>query len=624
MRPWISGALNSSMIHSARTSGQPWASAAAAVVFLLILLMLTVACTDESARSESPTSAGTSVDATSPDAPESEAAGARTSTDSTSPDPTRSEAPADSPRGATGDGGAAAAGRHTEPDDTAGGPLTPWSPRGRVLGLAEANAAGGIQVSGEVLSVETLDPSGTDSSRVLAVTLANDDDPDAPWIIAIDFAMEDIETPHVGYNAQLYLEATTDKTSLGPSGNGGPSGNQEPTDDHADDNDNDTTVAAETTSNGNNAGAEHDNGRSGGETQTLNLVLTPGNRRIFLTEGIVGFRPNRLRLAMDPGIELERLTLSDRAYIGEETIMPAIPADLGSMNFFNTDLWRRDDFELFVWNAVSNVLMLDFADYDVQKRMFGRLGFFVAVAGEVGQVYEYSYYENMHAYNAQAYKTEDLALFFNTVVEKDLAFTEEEEFLRRLLLDYGILTVQEDELATDGEAPRLATGDGAIISIAQATFRPLRQQLLRHEAAHGLFYVDESYRQSMFDIWENLDPDIEQFWELFLGNKGRLDSRQNYDGYNTANLVTMVDEMHAHTIQLPINAVGWYFHDYYLGVMRRVLPESNAFLDVIEEDHQESFGALRDKIARAFEDATDIPGGLMLAVYPERYGQYRQ
>ncbi len=472
-------------------------------------------------------------------------------------------------------------------------PLDPWSPKGRVLGIAERGAGREFSVSGDVVSVDLLNSSATEYAAGLLVTLADSQGTGDPWIIALDFALETIETPHAGYNAKVVLGT-----------NGGSQGAEEP--DGSTDNNGPTN-----------------DGGSTAERETLFLVLTQGNRRVFLTEGIVGFRPDTVRVETASGIGLERLILSDRAYIGEDTVMPAIPADLGTMNFYDTDFWRRDDFELFVWNVVPDVLMLDFADYDVQKRMFGRLGFFVAAAGEVGQVYEYSYYENMHAYNAQAYKTEDLALFFNTVVDKGLEFTDEEEFLRRLLVDYGILTVAQDDLLSDGETPRLTTGDGAIISIAQATFRPLRQQLLRHEAAHGLFYVDASYRQRVFTIWENLDPDIERFWELFLGNKGRLDNRQNYDGYNIANLVTMVDEMHAHTIQLPINAVHWYFHDHYMGVMRRVLPEANAFLDGIAENHTDSFVELRAEIAGAFENSTDIPGGLMLAVYPESYGQYR-
>lgn len=470
-------------------------------------------------------------------------------------------APAEQPAGPEQPPAAAA-----EPE--APSPLQPWSPRGLVTARLTREAAAedgasraSYRLEGAVELVTDDAPRGLDLRFDPEGTawMARD-----PWIIAVEFAFAEDPSPpvpHDGYNG---------------------------------------TIIA----------------RAGESEEVLNLVLTPGNARIFLTPGIVGFAPEGLSIVLGEGIMVEDLVLSARATIGEETIMAAIPADLGTMNFYRTDLWRRPDYELFVWNAVPSVLMLDFADYDVQKRMFGRLGFFVAVAGEVGQVYEYSYYENMHAYNAQAYKTEDLALFFNALVERNLEPTQEEAFLRDLLLDYGIIS-----RAADGD---FGTGEGAIISVSQATFRPLRQQLLQHEAAHGLFYVDETYREAIYSIWETMEPDLLAWWELFLGNKGRLDSRQNYDGYNTENLVTMVDEMHAHTIQLPYRAVPWYFHDYYMGVMRRVLPDSQELLDRIASDHTESFIALRRRIAEAFAASTGIEGGLMLAVYPESYGQYRR
>lgn len=348
---------------------------------------------------------------------------------------------------------------------------------------------------------------------------------------------------------------------------------------------------------------------SGEQRKTMHLVLTPGNRRLSFGVGIVGFVPQSVDVEVEDGMEIEQLTVLPMGYIGEDTIYPAIPADLGVINYYDQRSWRHPRFELFAWNVTDNVLIFDFADLDIQRDMFGRLGFFVAVAGEAGEIYPEEYYEGRHTYNAHDYRPEDLAPFFTIAEETGVGLNEREEFLRELMLDYGIIHRDGD----GGYRP----GYGAVLSFSRATWRPLRQRLLRHEAMHGVFYVSERFREGSFELWERMSPLEQEYWRLFLGNKGRMDGREGYDGYDVDRLYLLVNEMQAHVLQLHPHEVNPYFRDFYAGRIREVAPESAHIVNELLATEPRVFVNTRRALEELLEEVTGIRGGYLMAVYPE-------
>lgn len=347
-----------------------------------------------------------------------------------------------------------------------------------------------------------------------------------------------------------------------------------------------------------------------GRSRVFNLVLTAGNRVLYFGEGFLGFIPQRVEIEVEDGMEIERLTVLPTGYVGRDTIYPAIPADLGVINYYDQRSWRHPRFELFAWNVTDNVLIFDFADLDIQRDMFGRLGFFVAVAGEAGEIFPEEYYEGRHTYNAHDYRPEDLAPFFTIAEETGVGLNEREEFLRDLMLDYGIIH-------RDDEAGGYRPGSGAVLSFSRATWRPLRQRLLRHEAMHGVFYVSERFREGAFALWEQMSPLEQEYWRLFLGNKGRMDGREGYDGYDVDRLYLLVNEMQAHVLQLHPHEVNPYFRDFYAGRIREVVPESAQVVNELLATEPHVFVNTRRALEELLEEVTGIRGGYLMAVYPE-------
>ncbi|TVQ40121.1 MAG: hypothetical protein EA384_04230 [Spirochaetaceae bacterium] len=345
-----------------------------------------------------------------------------------------------------------------------------------------------------------------------------------------------------------------------------------------------------------------------GQSRAMNLVLTAGNRRLYFTNGIVGFAPETIEIEAEPGMGIEHVGLHSDGRVGVDTVYPAIPADLGVINFYNQRAWRHPRFELFAWNVADNVLIFDFADLDIQRDMFGRLGFFVAVAGEAGQVHPEEYYEGRHTYHAHDYRPQDLAPFFTIAEQTGVGLNPREEFLRDVLIDYGIIH-------RDTEGYR--EGHGAVLSFSRATWRPLRQRLLRHEAMHGIFYVSERFRQGAFELWERMSPLEQEYWRLFLGNKGRMDGREGYDGYDVERHYLLVNEMQAHVLQLHPQEVNPYFRDFYARRIREVAPQSAHIVDQLLASEPDVFVHTRHALELLLEEVSGVSGGYLMAVYPD-------
>lgn len=341
-----------------------------------------------------------------------------------------------------------------------------------------------------------------------------------------------------------------------------------------------------------------------GKSSEFELSLSPARQTFYFPPAVLGFTPGALELSIEGSllelavgpIPAGRDTAAGGAYDREIT---PIPADTGSMLSYPNAAWRRHEFELFSWNIFPEVLVFDFADYAIQAKFFGRLGFFVAVTGEAGRIEDWPYYEGRHVYNAHDYRPEDLAAFFELARRDGIPLNSQETFLRELCLARGIIRI-------DGE--RIVPGRGAVLSFSEETTPPwLRKRLLTHETAHGLFYASAAYRDACISLWRRLAEHERGFFELFLLNKGRLDGREGYDGYDVENEYLTVNEAQAHVVQLDRGEVSAYF-EMYFSRMKAVLPGHDTLYRQVERDP-----GMFDRIRAAFEeaifDATGIRNG---------------
>jgi hypothetical protein len=286
---------------------------------------------------------------------------------------------------------------------------------------------------------------------------------------------------------------------------------------------------------------------------------------------------------------------------------PPVPAGLEEILRREPASWRRPEWELYAWNRIPSVLIFDFRDYEVQARFFRRLGFFVAVKGESGRVEEESYYAGRHVYNAHDYRPEDLVRFFRRAVESGVRLNEEERLLGLIGLAGGVLR------AAPAEPGGLLPGAGAILSISRESPAALRRRLLAHETAHGVFYAVPAFRDGCFRLWESLPEGERELWRLFLANKGRLDGRAGYDGYDTGNLYLTVNEMQAHLLQLERGEVRGYFVEGYLPRLEKLLPERRAELARLREEHAAGFEDTRLRLEDLLERALGVPRGDLYA-----------
>ena len=292
-----------------------------------------------------------------------------------------------------------------------------------------------------------------------------------------------------------------------------------------------------------------------------------------------------------------------------------LPADLSAILAADPASWRRPEWELYSWSRIPPVLIFDFRDYDVQARFFRRLGFFVAVKGESGRIEEEPYYAGRHVYNAHDYSPEDLARFFRLAAGSGVLLNPEETALREIALRLGVLRLP-DGAGREGperDARLVQPGQGAILSVSRETSAPLRRRLLAHETCHGLFYALPAFREGCFALWRELPPEEQSFWRLFLANKGLLDGRSGYDGYDTENLYLTVNEMQAHVLQLQRGEVPGYFAGTYLPRLEKLLPERRTELERLMEERPFMFEQTRLRLEALLEQTLGVREGDLAA-----------
>ncbi|MDR0389378.1 MAG: hypothetical protein LBH73_04865 [Spirochaetaceae bacterium] len=271
-----------------------------------------------------------------------------------------------------------------------------------------------------------------------------------------------------------------------------------------------------------------------GERYTY-LGLPDGGDFLALPPGLLpagpfplGFRGKAASLEYRPGAE-------------RKFPLEAVVIDPGLILNYPRENWRNRDYEIFQWDRFPEILIFDTADYAVQDRLFKRLAFFVEKIGFRGRLAPDSEIAELHGWNAHDYRSEDLARFFDLARKNRFPLNQDEKDLENLLLARNILR--------ENAAGDVLPGTGAIISISRESANYLRATFLAHESFHGLFFINEEFRDFSRQRWAGLDPAGKRFIVSYF----------EYSGYDSADQYLMINEFMAYCLQQSVSQAGEYF-----------------------------------------------------------------
>ncbi|WP_407424967.1 hypothetical protein [Treponema sp.] len=229
---------------------------------------------------------------------------------------------------------------------------------------------------------------------------------------------------------------------------------------------------------------------------------------------------------------------------GKKNVLTPIKVDPGLIIKWSRNNWRGTDYELFEWDRFPGVLFFDISTYDVQDDFFRRLAFFVEKAGYKGRLLTDSELKGKHAYNAHDYKAADLARFFEKAGTENFPLNEKELLLKEILVKNGLLKINYDG--------GIEAGEGAVISISQESSIDLRTTFVAHEGWHGIFFIDEDFRNTVASIYYTIDSRTLAYLRRYF----QVTPSLNYDVNDD---YLMKNEFMAYMIQRPVSATAGYF-----------------------------------------------------------------
>jgi hypothetical protein len=258
-----------------------------------------------------------------------------------------------------------------------------------------------------------------------------------------------------------------------------------------------------------------------------------------------------------PGLELLRLSPEE-----DRPFPLPVALDPGLVLSYPRNSWRNRNYEVFSWESFPSILIFDTADYAVQDRLFKRLAFFAEKAGYRGRLAGDGEIANQHGWNAHDYRAGDLARFFELARIQDFPLLAEERELEGILLDRGIIRREDGEIRA---------GEGGLISISRESPDYLRSLFMVHEAYHGLFFIDQDFRDFSRSRWDSFHRTAKRFILSYF----------DYQHYDIKDQYLVVNEFMAHLLQQPVSRAGAYFGETLAGRIdaspwrRTVLPEKD-------------------------------------------------
>jgi hypothetical protein len=326
-----------------------------------------------------------------------------------------------------------------------------------------------------------------------------------------------------------------------------------------------------------------------GERRAFEWFLRPGAHDLVIRPDLWGVVPRRIVVdGIADGVELRQIS----GVAAPPGPRDPISVELRELQDYPAERWRRADFELFSWSIYPEILWFDTIDYETQSRLFRRLTFFVEKRGFIGRLLTDEELEGRHDWNAHNYRPEGLSDFYNAVAATSFPLNDLEEELREILLHNGVLIAADDGTYLPGR--------GGILGISQESFPELRHLLTVHEAMHGVFYEEQSFRRAAFDYWDvTLGTREKSFWREFLG----------WMSYAPEDRYLMVNEMQAYLLQQSEPAVRWYFRTRVAGRLRNAYPARTEAIDLFMRDYPTTFVDAGAAMNAALFTASGMVGG---------------
>ena len=245
-----------------------------------------------------------------------------------------------------------------------------------------------------------------------------------------------------------------------------------------------------------------------GQRATVRVALAAGERSVHVHEAVLGFVPVEVQALSHAGGTVRFLQVS-RTAAGTAPL----PADLDTILAYPRSAWRGGDWEVFRWNALPEVLIFDTASYAVQDEMFRRLAYYTEKAGFRGTVWSDADLGNRYGYHAHDYTAANLARFFTDAERTGVQLNARELLLRDFLVREAVIRAAAGQSAAAWQA---GAGAGAVLSISQQSPPAQRALLLRHEAAHGVYFVRAGYREEIAEIWQAIGEPARHAWRTYL------------------------------------------------------------------------------------------------------------
>jgi hypothetical protein len=325
------------------------------------------------------------------------------------------------------------------------------------------------------------------------------------------------------------------------------------------------------------------------EGEASKIRVSGGNRRfdytsehegargsLFIPSGALPLVPYPLRSNGNGQLQTFMLIPAQNPSFPQHPVI----ADPGIILNYPQQNWRNPRYEFFQWKDFPSILIFDTADYKIQDALFKRLAFFTEKAGFRGRLAADQEIAGLHGWNAHDYRAEDLAAFFEAARNTAFPLTQEERELESILQAAGIISRTETGAWTGGA--------GAVISLSRESPEYLRSQFMVHEGFHGLFFIDEDFRNFSRRRFEALDPTAKKFILSFF----------DYQHYDIQDSYLIINEFMAHVLQQPVSHAASYFGEHLAARIdaspwrRTVLPPmdeaSHSWPDIARAFHTEA------------------------------------
>lgn len=226
-------------------------------------------------------------------------------------------------------------------------------------------------------------------------------------------------------------------------------------------------------------------------------------------------------------------------------LLQGVPVDPGLLLGFSNSYtrWRNREYEIYKWDRFPSVLIFDTRNYKIQDQFFKRLAFFAEKTGYKGSIHKDEVIKDFHGFNAYDYSAKTMADFFNKANESDVLLNDKENLLKEILLVNGVIIQDGGEYKA---------GKGAVASVSLEIQSGIRYTLCAHELFHGLFFIDEEFRNVSAAALGSIDQTSYDFIINYFKSQSHL-------GYDTEDNYLMTNEFMAYIMQRHLNDIASSF-----------------------------------------------------------------